>query len=266
MKRVIRWMRNLGLMIVVFIGGGALLEILLRGFASDNLPIVAKLHAALSGTKPMQTPSYLPAPPYVCGTLNGRIINVPRSYLYLWAEYKEDDADRWTGKRVLPKVGCQHELVSLPMLLTWPDFLPGGGYGKATDLFNRIRMNVKGVKQPTKALKRVLAWKLESHVTGTFSHSESLGLSSAILSREIRGQTMLYWGRKNNVDLVVFSCEWVSISENFITCDGEYTIEEQGLLVKIKFTPEKILEWRKMVTGTEKFITDNYNKELLYGY
>jgi hypothetical protein len=244
---------------VSFLVLGALviaIEILVRFFAPYDSKELAKLHAFFLGDGKYQEPVY-DSSPIFCGMLSGRVINIERAYISLFAEYVGEDS--WTPRPEPRKarVGCRHELSSLPLSMTWPHMLPDpkGGFQTRNSEFDGISIGLMPQDGPRESRHWYLKKMLGDDADQIMANAEEKlpGLKSAY-SESLAYPAIWYWTELDSPDVVVITCSWAKILQRIHSCRGRYLMESERIDVSITLTSEKMLEVLEIVQAVKKFV------------
>jgi hypothetical protein len=99
----------------------------------------------------------------VCGKLNGHVIEVSRDYFAFWPEYEGKSS--WEKGFIHNKKGCDANLVSVPMVMTWPGMLPANHttYFVQALEFEGLSLKLVPLGRPSEDMR----YLLESYLEGT---------------------------------------------------------------------------------------------------
>lgn len=198
----------------------------------------------------------------VCGKLNGYVVEVLRRYLHLPPEYEGKSA--WEGGFIHNKTGCDADLVSLSMVMTWPEMMPANrtAYLMRAHEFEGLSVHL----EPLRRSNGDLRYRLERRLEKTSSED----VKKTIFLKEldlyfVRGNDRIfteslngyYWREEEGGVPIVFECLWSNLEKRFYTCEGTFAFAEVGSLVEVRFTPEKIKEWKEIVGAIKGFILLN---------
>lgn len=231
-------------------------EILVRFFAPYESKAMTQLHTFFLGDGKYQEPVYDWSPIF-CGMLKGRIITIDRSYIGLFAEYAGEDS--WTPKPkpLKKRVGCRHELRSLPLYMSWPEMLPNenGGYMGAKSGFEGIKVGLSPQRGARKYMHAYLMHLLGDGAAKKMNEAEEVlpGIKRAY-GVSMVGPEIVFWNDISSADPIVFRCAWAERVERFISCDGRYLMESEGIDVSIDLTEEKMLELPEVVQAVKQFV------------
>lgn len=197
-----------------------------------------------------------PLPGYICAMMGNHIIKIQSKYLFLWAQY---EGERIYGSAAYSSVrSCHKKLVALPMAMTWPGLHPhlGGFYPPPTDIRNGIRMVVRPEATGSLLLFSTVLDYLGDNALTKMGKGRvvSPGLKKAAGTTSDGRPAMIYWTDFNKPRPVIFICEWSRTGYWFDMCEGRFVIDPQGVRVDVIISPEKMVDWRMIVEGSERLI------------
>lgn len=195
----------------------------------------------------------------VCGKLNGHVIEVSRKYIVFWPEYEGKSS--WEKGFIHNKEGCDANLVSLPMIMTWPGMTPANHttYFLQNPEFEGLGIHLEPLTRPNGDLR----YRLERYLEKTSSEDakrvsflSELGLyfvrgNDRTFTQNLNGY---YWYEEGGEVPIVFECLWSGPEYRYYVCEGAFVSVEAESLVEITFTPEKLQEWKEIVVATKNFI------------
>jgi hypothetical protein len=198
----------------------------------------------------------MPSQGYMCGRMGEHTIKVQKKYLFLWAKYESESTDESADYSSVR--GCHEKLVALPMAMTWPGLHPhlGGFYPPPTDIRNGIRMVVRPEATGSLLLFSTVLDYLGDNALTKMEKGRvvSPGLKKAAGTTSDGRLAMIYWTDFNKPRPVVFICEWSRTGYWFDMCEGRFVIEPQGVRVDVIISPEKMVDWRRIIEGSERLI------------
>jgi hypothetical protein len=201
----------------------------------------------------------------ICGQLSGRTIRVPRNYVVFWAEYEGESA--WDKNTFHNKKGCDANLASLPMVVSWPDFQPANQskYFSEGLRFDGLEVVVSPIKYREFDLRSHLDSFLgatkEKEVEGS-TYVKDLGFYF-VKHKDRSFPDVLngyYWSEEEGEVQAVVECLGEQVGENFYNCRGEFVLSELDVLVKVGFTPEKLKDWKRIKSSVEAFVLSSIEK------
>jgi hypothetical protein len=241
------------------------LSILLFGAACCALllicraPEVARFYTLENASSSMvwkPVPKDMPPPGYICGAMGGNSIKIQRNYLFLWPQYEGESIHESTDSSSVR--GCHEKLAALPMSMTWPGLQPhlGGFYPPPTDIRNGIQMIVRPEPTGNLLLFSTLLDYLGDNALTKMQKARAVspGLKKAAGTTGNGGLVMVYWTDFNKPRPAIFICRWLSTGYLFYGCEGRFVIEPQGVRVDVIISPEKMVDWRRMIDGAERMI------------
>ena len=201
----------------------------------------------------------------ICGQLSGRTIRVPRNYVVFWAEYEGDSS--WDKNAFHNRKGCDANLASLPMVVSWPDFQPAN---QSKYFSEGLRFDgLVVVVSPIKYREFDLRSRLDSFL-GTTKGKEVEGstyvkdLGLYFVRRKDRSfpevRNGYYWSEEGGAVQTVVECLGEQVGEGFYNCRGEFVLSELDVLVKVGFTPEKLKDWKRIESSVEAFVLSSIEK------
>jgi len=201
----------------------------------------------------------------VCGKLNGHVIEVSRKYSAFWPEYEGKSS--WEKGFIHNKKGCDANLESLPMVMTWPGMMPANhtAYFVQALEFEGLSVNLEPLRRPNSNMRYALDFFLRE-TPGQWKEQvrfdERLGLFYVDGNdRVFAGRLNRYYWLENSSEVsIVFECLWLARENRFYTCEGRYVLNEIDTLVSIDFTPEKMKEWKEVVGAVKTFVLSKVTK------
>lgn len=197
-----------------------------------------------------------------CGKLNGHVIEVPRKYIAFWPEYEGKSS--WEKGFIHNKKGCDANLTSLPMVMTWPGMMPASHtiyFSQALE-FEGLGVNLEPLRRNSKDMRYALEhflWKTPAHWKEQVQFNEELGLFYVDGNDRVFANTLnrFYWLENGNEIEIVFECRWLARENRFYRCEGRLVIEEASALASIHFTPEKMAQWKTIISAVKTFAISN---------
>ncbi|CNE51430.1 Uncharacterised protein [Yersinia bercovieri] len=217
-------------------------------------------------------------PGFVCGKFNGHVMEVPQSYIIYWAEY--EGASAWDPDFINNKKGCDANFVVLPMITSWPDMQPGdkSNWYKEKRGFNGLTISVEPLKRPDSDITYRRDFYLKKRKDKTFDpviYRDDLGLFFVKATQKlIRSKSQdendpywfdedingYYWQEIDGRIPVIFDCIWLPLEKRYYICEAHFVMSEIGSLVEVSFTPEKLKQWKEIVSSTQKFLLAHIKK------
>nr|WP_144413924.1 hypothetical protein [Yersinia aleksiciae] len=220
-------------------------------------------------------------PGFVCGKFNGHVMEVPEEYIIYWAEYEGKSS--WTPGFTKNKKGCDANFMSLPMITSWPDMQPGNQskWYVQKMRFEGLKISAKPLMRPDVDITYMRDFYLEKRkdkeidpviylddlemffvkVTTKLMRSERPDKNDPYwpywFDEDINGY---YWPEVNGRIPVIFSCEWHPLEKRDFYCIALFVMSEIGARVEVKFTPEKLPQWRKIVSNTQQFLLSHIKR------
>ncbi len=195
----------------------------------------------------------------VCGRMAGKTMVVPRNYVALWAEYEGESS--WDKETFRRHVGCSVNLVSLPMVVSWPDFQPlnQAKYFQQGLRFDGLDIVVAPWGGNGIDLRSRLAFLTGEKQGGNIEDAEyveSLGLSLVRRRDKTFPENMneYYWREEKGVVQIVFECLGDRGGGAIYSCRGEFALEQLASKVTVGFTPDKLDVWKDIVDSTKAFV------------
>ncbi|CAI8887862.1 DUF3485 domain-containing protein [Pseudomonas sp. IT-P253] len=197
----------------------------------------------------------------VCGKLNGHVIEVSRKYSAFWPEYEGESS--WGQGFIHNKKGCDANLESWSMVMTWPEMLPAdhATYFVQALRFEGVDITLKPLRRPNNDMSYLLdffLWETPGQWKEYVIFDESLGLLYVDGKDRVfaEGLNRYYWQNSGGEVSIVFECLWLPKENRLYTCEGAYVLQEIDTLVRFRFTPEKMKEWKAVVGAIRKFVLD----------
>ncbi|MDZ5436300.1 hypothetical protein T3H00_26995 [Pseudomonas fluorescens] len=200
-----------------------------------------------------------------CGKLNGHVIEVPRKYIAFWPEYEGKSS--WEKGFIHNKKGCDANLTSLPMVMTWPGMMPANHtiYFVQALRFEGLSVTLQPLRRPNSDMRYLLEFflsKTPEHWKENVRLDTDLGLFYVNGKDRIfsDGMNRYYWLNSGDEVPIVFECLWLPREHRLYTCEGRYVLKDIDTLVRISFTPEKITEWRSILNSVNLFVASKVKK------
>jgi len=203
----------------------------------------------------------------VCGKLSGTVIEVPRKYILLWPEYEGKSS--WEKGFTKNKKGCDANLTSITMTMSWPELLPlslAEFSAQRRSDFNGIVLSLK----PTRVKNEDMAYALEgllgvsiSKVERPENYIKELDLYSFETERKSSLDSIkkYMWHRDENIVSFYFICGRQSTEKKYADCSGNFKISEIGALAEITVSGDKTKDWRQIVASMREFALSKIKSE-----
>ncbi|WP_154401743.1 hypothetical protein [Pseudomonas farris] len=201
----------------------------------------------------------------ICGRLSGKTIVVPRNYVVFWAEY--EGASVWDKNSIHNKKGCDAELVSLPLVMTWPQLQPA----KQSEYF-RDGLKFDGLEVVMAPIK-VKAFALRTRLDALLGYAQGENIEAptyvedpGLYFVERKDRTFpdvlngYYWKEEGGKVKAVFECLGNKGGQGYYNCRGEFVLNELDVLVKVGFTPEKLNDWNHIESSVKEFVLSSVGK------
>lgn len=200
-----------------------------------------------------------------CGKLNGHVIEVSREYIAFWPEYEGKSS--WEKGFIHNKKGCDANLVSLSMVMTWPGMMPANHttYFVQALEFEGLDITLEPLRRSDKNLRYLLDFFLRetpSQWKEYVRFDEGLDLLYVDGNDRVFTDNLnrYYWLESNGEVSIVFECLWLARENRLYTCKGTYVLQEVDTLVDFSFTPEKMKKWKEVVSAIRKFVLSKIKK------
>ena len=201
----------------------------------------------------------------VCGKLNGHVIEIQREYIAFWAEYEGKSS--WEKGFTDNKKGCGANLVSLPMVMTWPGMKPANHttYFVQALEFEGLSVTLRPRRVPGTNLRALLEFFLSStplEWKGRARFDETLGLFYVSGNHRVFAGDInkYYWLEVDSEIPLVIECLWLAREDRLYTCEASYILKEVEATAIIRFTPDKVKDWKVIIGMVEKFVVDKIKK------
>lgn len=207
------------------------------------------------------------SPSMVCGKLSGVVIEVPRKYVMFWPEYEGKNS--WEKGFTDNKKGCDANLTSLALTMSWPDLQPvslAEYSAQSVSDFDGVLLSLK----PAQDRNEDIAYALDGLLRQNSSELEGAG--NYIPSLELyffekerfadSGSTREYlWSRGGSGVPVFFICDRWAPSRVYTSCHGFFKISEIGVFAEITIARKKMNDWRSVVASMKKFTLSKIKSE-----
>jgi len=197
--------------------------------------------------------------------LNGHVIEVQREYIAFWAEYEGKSS--WEKGFTDNKKGCGANLVSLPMVMTWPGMKPAkhATYFIEALEFEGLSVTLRLRRIPGTNLRALLDFYLSSTPLEWKERArfdETLGLFYVDGNHRVFAgdKSKYYWLENDSEISVVIECLWLAREDRLYTCEASHILKEVESSAIIRFTPEKMKDWSAIIGLVEKFVVDKIKK------
>uniref|UniRef100_UPI00119DA8F5 hypothetical protein n=1 Tax=Yersinia bercovieri TaxID=634 RepID=UPI00119DA8F5 len=178
------------------------------------------------------------------------------------------------------KKGCDANFVVLPMITSWPDMQPGdkSNWYKEKRGFNGLTISVEPLKRPDSDITYRRDFYLKKRKDKTFDpviYRDDLGLFFVKATQKlIRSKSQdendpywfdedingYYWQEIDGRIPVIFDCIWLPLEKRDYICEAHFVMSEIGSLVEVSFTPEKLKQWKEIVSNTHQFLLSHIKK------
>ncbi|MDE1164126.1 MAG: hypothetical protein PW845_01795 [Pseudomonas sp.] len=205
-----------------------------------------------------------PIPTTVCGRLGGHVFEVDLNYMQSWVEYEGKRA--WEKDFGDNKTGCDANVVSLPLVMSWPGLQPegeGAYLSHVTD--DRLSVVLEPyykAGQDLSYLRDLYQGPKASHVRGKVAFDSTLGLHTvAIANLLFKKETdALYWSEDQGQVNFVMRCLGSTWEGPYFLCEAFYVIEHLETFVRLKFLPSNVSAWQAIKRQSEAFVYANLKK------
>lgn len=194
----------------------------------------------------------------ICGRLADKTLVIPRKYVAFWAEYEGEST--WDKNTFLKNRGCDVNFTSLPMIVTWPDFQTANHsqYFREGLGFQGIEIDISPANDRTLDLRsRLDAYlgngKNDEPEGVTYDERLELYTTKRRNAKYPEYINEYYWREESGETQAVFECLGKG-KAGIYSCKGQFFISELKSIVKVRFTPEKLTDWKNVVVSVRKFI------------
>lgn len=195
----------------------------------------------------------------VCGRIAGKTLVVPRNYVVLWAEYEGESA--WDKQTFRRHTGCDVNLRSLPMVVSWPSFQPPNQanyfqQGLRFDGLDIVLTPREGNGLDLRSRLAFLIGEKQEEKTEDAEYVESLGLYLVRRRDNTFPENMneYYWREEGGTVQAVFECLGDRKGGAIYSCRGEFPLEQLVSRITVGFTPDKLGTWKDMIDSTKAFV------------
>ncbi|WP_338487528.1 hypothetical protein VRB78_16015 [Pseudomonas trivialis] len=201
----------------------------------------------------------------VCGRLSGNTFVVPRHYVVFWPEY--EGASVWDKNRVHNERGCEAPLVSLPLVMTWPQLQPANQseYFRDGLKFDGLEVVIAPAPDENFDLRTRLNALLAAAQSQNSERPTYLEASGLYLI-ERKDQTFpdvingYYWKEKDGEVDTVFECLGNKGRYGYYNCQATFVLRELKVLVTVGFTSEKLKDWNRIERSVKDFVLFSVEK------
>lgn len=201
----------------------------------------------------------------ICGRLSGKTIVVPRSYVIFWPEY--EGASAWDKQRIHNKRGCDAQLVSLPLVMTWPQLQPANQFDYFRDGLRFDGLEVTVAPAPVEhfdlrtRLDALLAYTPEEKIEVP-AYVEGSGLywlerKDRTFPDVVNGY---YWKEQGGKVEAVFECLGNKGGQGYYHCQAEFMLKELSARVTVGFSSEKFKDWNQIESAVKEFVLSSVEK------
>jgi len=207
-------------------------------------------------------------PGIVCGKMANAIVEISRRYVIFWPEYEGKSS--WEEGFFYNKKGCDANLTSLTLYVSWPEFYPmeDGAYFdelRSGDEYSGLVVSIS----PMRSKGDDMTWFLERYKSlyvagaenGEFYDEElDLFFFEVASAGHSKVAKRVYWYVNNEGIPVVFKCNYSGTSKEVSSCDGKFIMDDPGYLIELGFSGGKLMRWSELIEGTKKFILNRVNR------
>lgn len=195
--------------------------------------------------------------PNVCGKISGVTFEFSRKYLLFIPEF--EGRSIWDPRFVENKQGCDANLKTLSLAMSWPAMKPVRPIEMYSYDFNGVVVTV----EPAPPEFSDMRWRMESYFVNVLpeqiqraEYLSELGLyyfrgAGFILKSSEDGY---YWEEKGGKINYLINCSWLKHESKYSTCNISFLVPRFSALVSIDFPWENMREWRKLVKRSVIFI------------
>ncbi|NWB31903.1 hypothetical protein [Pseudomonas gingeri] len=195
----------------------------------------------------------------VCGRISGKTISVPRNYVVFWAEYEDESS--WDKENFHRHRGCDANLTSLPIVVSWPDFQPPN-HAKYFDQglrFDGLDIVITPLEDQSSDLRSRLDFLIGGNQGGGVEDAvfvKQLGLY--LVRRQDKTFPEIineyYWREEGGAVSMVFECLGDRGGGEIYNCQVEFVLDQLRSKVKVGFLPDKLIVWKEVVDSTKAFV------------
>ncbi|WP_434518411.1 hypothetical protein [Pseudomonas sp. NFX1] len=194
--------------------------------------------------------------PMVCGKLSGLVYEFPREYMIYWPEYEGKSS--WEPGFTENKKGCDANLVSLYMAMSWPEIKPVS-FGEATSFsFTGVTTAIEPWVHGEAGLKKVLDVYLRATPVSvveqaTYDKHVELHHVEGVNSALPNHKEDYYWAQEGGRVKYVIACvRGYRGGESF--CSLKFLLADKRALVSLRFLRSQLKEWKRVASAVEGFI------------
>ncbi|WP_367394273.1 hypothetical protein [Pseudomonas sp. X4] len=224
------------------------------------VPVLAVIDMVWQG-EPWNRRERITADPIVCGKLSGVVYEFPRSYFPFWPEYEGKSS--FDSGFVNNKKGCDANLVSVFLSMTWPGLTPADD-----SLIFRQGLEHEGLLvsySPVVGRQGDLRNTLDSLMRSSSSglvdlakFDEGVGLYKVKGRHRVfeKDEQLFYWeGELDSLGSVGY-CSWRPRKPHYYYCEMIYVFEGD-VLVKVIMRPDKLMYWSQIKFSLERFLLNS---------
>ena len=224
------------------------------------VPVLAVIDMVWQG-EPWNRRERITADPIVCGKISGVVYEFPRSYFPFWPEYEGKSS--FDSGFVNNKKGCDANLVSVLLSMTWPGLVPADDrlvFQQGLE-HEGLLVAVSPVTAREGDLRLQLEFLLRKSPNGIFALAE-YDESSSLYRVEGRDavfeshKKLIYWsGRLDDISSVGY-CSWRPRKPNYYSCEMTF-VALGDVLVKVVMRPDKLGRWMEVKRSLEQFLINS---------
>lgn len=206
---------------------------------------------------PWKTRESVTADPMVCGTLSNVVYEFPRSYVIYWPEYEGKSS--WEVGFTQNKKGCDANLRSLYMAMSWPEMQPVSHSQATSFSFDGISVAIEPWQHGEAGLRRQLHHYLRKtsvEKVKAVKFNEALGLNFlvGVDSAFPSNRKGFFWSESNERMQYVGHCNWVEYKSSYTRCYLEFLMPGEQSIVEVEFLWGRLAEWHNIVSGVSEFL------------
>lgn len=198
--------------------------------------------------------------PMVCGKISGVVYELPRKYVIYWPEYEGKSS--WEPGFINNKKGCDANLVSLYMAMTWPEMQPVS-YGEATSFsFDGISVAIEPWLHGEAGLRRQLQHYLRETPVAEIKaakFNQDLGLNFLVgVDSAFPSQRKgFFWLESKGRMQYIGYCNWVEHKASYSRCYLEFLMPGESAVVNVEFLWGRLEEWRGIASRVGEFFVNS---------
>lgn len=223
------------------------------------------LAAVVVMSKPWEPVKKVVVDPLVCGRMSGVVYELHRGYVIYWPEYEGKSS--WEVGFTKNKKGCDANLVSLFLAMSWPELKPVSFSDATSFSFSGVTVGVEPWGAGESGLRAVLRSYLRAtpeSIVAQAVYENKIGMSYVEgIHRAFpdRKQDFFWLEEDGRMKYIVYCVKAYKADQSY--CDLRYLLPGADVLVSIQFLRGRLSDWREVVSKVDGFLSSAVKKDNL---